>query len=538
MRIGLALVTGLVKGLADPRNLIKAAVDEIADKVPNWLKKPWKIKSPSEVTAEIGRNMVQGLVVGFNDDVDLKRAVNLMGKSVVDGLNQTFENADFVALTGFIGKDLAKGFGQSTEDIKNSFNDVNDNMKATMKSLRDDFIEQNAKLNELKKADQPNLTDINNQAAVVRQIINQYAEVKSAHTAWVKSLSDEKSELLKVSKSYETVLTNLDKAKTKLEELKKQREDSIAGFTDKFNTLPDIVTQDAEGNAVDQLAVYMEALKHQADAVGAYKTTLDQLRQLGLDDKTYQKLLQEGTADQQFANQLLSGGRTAVQALNTLDLQLKTVSETLATNAGNNLYNAGINAAEGLVRGLEARKGLLRTTMENLAEEIVVALKKKLRIKSPSEVFAELGNFAMQGFAQGLANSSDLVSEALDNATSNALSAMQKTMSNISDTVAKEFDANPVITPVLDLSQVQAQAKDLAMLGDGSSITPTASTSQAALISSQSNANQITDASAEPVGTTVKFEQNNYSPEALSAVEIYRQTRNQLAQLKAGLSLT
>jgi len=34
------------------------------------------------------------------------------------------------------------------------------------------------------------------------------------------------------------------------------------------------------------------------------------------------------------------------------------------------------------------------------------------------------------------------------------------------------------------------------------------------------------------------FEQNNYSPESLSEIEIYRQTKNQLSQLKSALSLS
>jgi len=35
----------------------------------------------------------------------------------------------------------------------------------------------------------------------------------------------------------------------------------------------------------------------------------------------------------------------------------------------------------------------------------------------------------------------------------------------------------------------------------------------------------------------VKFEQNNYSPESLSHVEIYRHTKNQLSQVKRGVGL-
>ena len=101
-----------------------------------------------------------------------------------------------------------------------------------------------------------------------------------------------------------------------------------------IRTLPDIVKTDANGDPVDQVVTYQNALTTQANAVAAYQTTLQQLRKLGLDDATYQKLLSEGTADQEFASQLLSGGKTAVTGLNKLDTQLQTVSKNLASQAG------------------------------------------------------------------------------------------------------------------------------------------------------------------------------------------------------------
>ena len=108
-----------------------------------------------------------------------------------------------------------------------------------------------------------------------------------------------------LSNDYQKISEKLKSAQEALASAKQTRADAIKGFTDQYSTLPDIVKEDAEGNAVDQLKTYMDALKNQADAVAAYRTTLDQLRKLGLDDATYQKLLAEGTADQEFATRCL-----------------------------------------------------------------------------------------------------------------------------------------------------------------------------------------------------------------------------------------
>jgi hypothetical protein len=111
-------------------------------------------------------------------------------------------------------------------------------------------------------------------------------------------------------------------------------------------------------------------------------------------------------------------------------------------------------------------------------------------------------------------------------------------MSDISSSIADGIDSNPVIVPILDLSQVQRDARTLASIVSATPITARASFDQASIISLERNqAQQETAETAAPSGTQIKFEQNNYSPEALSEVEIYRQTKNQLSQLKTAFAL-
>jgi hypothetical protein len=294
-------------------------------------------------------------------------------------------------------------------------------------------------------------------------------------------------------------------------------------------------TLDSLGNSVDQLATYEDALKHQTDAVGAYNSTLQQLRKLGLDDATYQKLVDDGVADQAFAKQLLAGGKGAVDKLNKLDKNLQTVSQRLGTNVGKNMFQAGVDAARGIVEGLDEKKSDIYKKMREIGNEMVEQLKKELKIKSPSEVFAEIGAYSMEGFAMGFEDSSHILVAATDQVAKDAVSAMQKSMKIISGAVMDTLDVNPTITPVLDLSLVQMQSRQLAAM---TNVTPTVSYNQASLISAQQQAAQAVDLEAPVVGTSVKFEQNNYSPEALSSIEIYRQTRNQLALIKSALALT
>jgi hypothetical protein len=65
-----------------------------------------------------------------------------------------------------------------------------------------------------------------------------------------------------------------------------------------------------------------------------------------------------------------------------------------------------------------------------------------------------------------------------------------------------------------------------------SMITAATSFDQATVISDQTAALTTSTIVPAVAPTTVKFEQNNYSPDPLSNIEIYRQTNNQLSRIK------
>jgi hypothetical protein len=126
----------------------------------------------------------------------------------------------------------------------------------------------------------------------------------------------------------------------------------------------------------------------------------------------------------------------------------------------------------------------------------------------------------------------------VEEAGNHALSAMQKTMRDISDVVTKEIDVNPTITPILDLTQIRNASGELATLTAITPITAAASYGQASAISAEQRAALADNPDVAIGGTHLSFVQNNTSPQALSEVEIYRQTKNQLSQAKTALKIS
>ena len=66
------------------------------------------------------------------------------------------------------------------------------------------------------------------------------------------------------------------------------------------------------------------------------------------------------------------------------------------------MYDNGINAAKGLVKGLTKQKKTIEKTMMDIAKSMVKAIKKTLGIKSPSRVMARIGDWTADGLVGAL----------------------------------------------------------------------------------------------------------------------------------------
>lgn len=82
-------------------------------------------------------------------------------------------------------------------------------------------------------------------------------------------------------------------------------------------------------------------------------------------------------------------------------------------DAGFWLFEAGSNLVDGLIKGITGGLGKLRDAIKGMGESTVGWLKETLGIHSPSRVFATLGGYTAQGFAQGIEGGAGDVSGAV-----------------------------------------------------------------------------------------------------------------------------
>lgn len=173
-----------------------------------------------------------------------------------------------------------------------------------------------------------------------------------------------------------------------------------------------------------------------------------------------------------------------------------------------------VNMVNGLVNGLITGQSVIADASRELARVAYDSTTDELGIHSPSRAFENIGMYSDMGLANGLLKYSSMVSGASSAIGDNALETMRESMNRITDLLNEEI-YSPVITPTLDLSDISNNAGRINKMFDDQTI-----------------GTNLEDLPGIQNGKVFNFTQNNYSPKALSRIEIYRQTKNQFSALK------
>ena len=147
--------------------------------------------------------------------------------------------------------------------------------------------------------------------------------------------------------------------------------------------------------------------------------------------------------------------------------------------------NVGKNIVNGIIDGIQSMISNVVSTVENLADQALDGIRDFLGIASPSKAFAEVGKFCAVGMADGITKYASGVTDATEDMGDASLKTMQDTMSRLTDAMNADLDSAPVITPVLDLTDVKSGANTLAnMLSKGQSYSLAQNVSKQAQLSS------------------------------------------------------
>jgi hypothetical protein len=91
-----------------------------------------------------------------------------------------------------------------------------------------------------------------------------------------------------------------------------------------------------------------------------------------------------------------------IAAYNAQYTRLQQLSQQVGTASADSLYKAGVDTAEGLVRGLESQEAAIAKAMSKIAASLVAQIRNDLQIHSPSRVMHDLFAHAGEGAELGV----------------------------------------------------------------------------------------------------------------------------------------
>jgi tape measure domain-containing protein len=236
--------------------------------------------------------------------------------------------------------------------------------------------------------------------------------------------------------------------------------------------------------------------------------------------------------------------RLAQAGYDTIINFVNSLADTIRGNQGR-MNSAGSNLAGAIIDGMTSgiRNGIsaVANAARNVAQGALDTVKSWLGIHSPSREFKKLGQYSSEGLAIGISDKGDLVDAASEGVARSALDTMADTLARLDKEMDDHMALNPVITPVLDLSAMKADAATIGGLVTPPPLDLTTSYARAsALVAAARAASTPTDDGSDPSGSAggekkLVFIQNNYSPKAISAADSYRNTKSQISRAKGEL---
>lgn len=219
-----------------------------------------------------------------------------------------------------------------------------------------------------------------------------------------------------------------------------------------------------------------------------------------------------------------------------------------ATTSGQDLGNAAVDGFQsvspensgkyfiaGIKTGIGNEVSSLFRYIESIADQCINKLNITWDVRSPSRETQWSAMQFVNGLVVGIRDNQKYAIYAIEDLAGDTLAALNRVldsdqdgairpvldMSEIvtqMDTFGSDSEWKPVITPVLDMSGVEPGLRNLNAIA-----------SYRAPQVTETNAGIDTGDNAD---SPVTFNQYNYSPKALSRLEIYRQTKNQLSMMK------
>lgn len=189
---------------------------------------------------------------------------------------------------------------------------------------------------------------------------------------------------------------------------------------------------------------------------------------------------------------------------------------------------------DGVTGGLASKAWKIGSELVNGAKNGISKMKSYLGIASPSRLMKTIGGFMGEGLAIGIRAEHENIANASEGMGKTAYEALSQALEGVNELIEEDPSYKPEVKPVLNLEEMQKQAKGINSLMPAIGTTLSAANGARPTIPVDA---KFDDKNSQNGTTNITFNQTNNSPEALDAADIYRNTKTQLAMAKDALTV-
>lgn len=292
-------------------------------------------------------------------------------------------------------------------------------------------------------------------ADIIRDSLSKGAKRSNA----LSKISTGTSQLTRLANLEVTLAARLKKANKSLADLVKARDklsaDVKKGVLDAAN-----ITQIGGGGEVSADSILTDLSDKLAQAK-SFAANIAKLRAKGVRGDLIAQIAQAGVeGGSAAAAALANADKGTIKQINTTQASLVTAAGQAGSVAGDAMYGAGIQAAQGIVRGLKARQSAIDKQMLKIAKGMKTAIQKALGIKSPSTLMAEhVGRWIPPGVVKGIKQTTPQLDQAMRGLVRTDLAAPSTPLTTPTMAPLMGAQAGGIVRVVVDVTGAEGDFK-------------------------------------------------------------------------------
>lgn len=218
-----------------------------------------------------------------------------------------------------------------------------------------------------------------------------------------KQLAPVTKKIVAYAKAHDVLITKLSAAKAKVVELAKVRDEYATSIREALLSSADVTKFETANDAPLTAGFIAQGLKDKLKAIVDFRNNLARLRKSGLNADIIRDIEAAGVeGGAESAAALARANKAQIGEINGLQVSIRKQATDTAAVAAGAWYQTGVNAAQGVVNGITSQLKTVDKAGVALAKALDAAVRRQLKIKSPSRVMADSGMQVGAGLAGGV----------------------------------------------------------------------------------------------------------------------------------------